>query len=127
MVSLILLSHSRKIVEGVKELAEEMAQDVPIFISGGNNEGGLGSSYELTKDAVEKALGPDGVIILFDLGSSFMTAELVLDELDEKVRERIKIVKAPLVEGAVIAAVQISIGSSLEEVEAVLKEIEMIK
>ena len=127
MVSLVLLSHSRKIVEGTKELAEEMARDAPIFVAGGTDDGEMGSSYELIKDAIEKAYGPDGVIILYDLGSSVMTAALVLEELDENMRARIKVMNAPLVEGAIAAAVEINSGASLEEVETVLKEIEMIK
>ena len=127
MVSLILLSHSRKIVEGTKELAIEMAKNAPIFVAGGTDDGGMGSSYELIKNVIEKAYGPDGAIILYDLGSSAMTAELVLEDLDEEMRARIKVMNAPLVEGAVAAAVEINSGASLEEVEMALKEIEMIK
>ena len=127
MVSLVLLSHSRKIVEGTKELAEEMAREAPIFVAGGTDDGSMGSSYELIKDTIEKAFSADGVIILYDLGSSAMTAALVLDDLDEQMRARIKLMNAPLVEGAVAAAVEINSGANLEDVEMVLKEIEMIK
>jgi len=127
VVSLVLLSHSRKIVEGTKELAEEMAREAPIFVAGGTDDGSMGSSYELIKDTIEKAFSADGVIILYDLGSSAMTAALVLDDLDEQMRARIKLMNAPLVEGAVAAAVEINSGANLEDVEMVLKEIEMIK
>ena len=127
MVSLVLLSHSRKIVEGTKELAAEMAREAPIFVAGGTDDGSMGSSYELIKDTIEKAYSADGIIILYDLGSSAMTAALVLDDLDEQMRARIKLMNAPLVEGAVAAAVEINSGANLEDVEMALKEIEMIK
>ena len=127
MVSLILISHSPKITEGVKDLAREMAKDAPIYAVGGNDDGGLGSSYERIKEAIGKAIGPDGAIILYDLGSSVMTATVVLDELDEETLSRIKVSKAPLVEGAIVAAVGIDSGQSLDDIYTSLKEIEMTK
>lgn len=125
MVSLVLISHSPKVVEGLKELVAEMADKAPVFIAGGNADGGLGSNYELIKDVLQQAYTSDGVIILYDLGSSAMTAELVLEEMDDT--EKIKIVNAPLVEGAIVAAVEINSGANFEDVLSVLEEIEMIK
>ena len=57
--------------------------------------------------ALEDIYSDDGVLVLFDLGSSYLTAELVQEsfEVDGK-RERIKIVDAALIEGAVIAAIE---------------------
>jgi len=127
MVSLILISHSQKIVEGLKDLVGEMAKGIPIFVAGGNSEGGLGSNYELIKDVIQQAQSPHGSVILFDLGSSAMTAETVLDELDDAIKSNIKIVNAPLVEGAIVAAVEIRSGASLEDILATLKDIEIIK
>jgi dihydroxyacetone kinase phosphotransfer subunit len=127
MVSLVLLSHSPGIVSGVKDLALEMASDINIYVAGGNGSGGLGSDYELIKETIEKAYTNDGIIILYDLGSSAMTASLVLDELEETKVNNIKMMNAPLVEGAIVAAVEIASGATLLEVEDTLKEIEMIK
>ena len=127
MVSLILLSHSPKIVDGIKDMLEEMAKGIPLFVAGGNSEGGLGSDYELIKDIMHKAYSTHGVVILFDLGSSFMTADTVLDEMDDAMKSKFVFARAPLVEGAIVAAVEISSGASLENVLAALKEIEMVK
>lgn len=127
MVSLILLSHSIKVVEGIKDIAGEMAKDIPIYIAGGNSEGNLGSDYENIKDVMNQASGPHGVVILYDLGSTAMTAETVLDEMENDTKSRFKIVNAPLVEGAIVAAVEIRSGATLEEVLEALKEIEIIK
>ena len=127
MVSLFLLSHSAKVVEGIKDIAAEMAKEAPIFVAGGTPDGGLGSDYELIKDTLLKAYNTDGVVILFDLGSSAMTAGLVLDELDDDVKSKIEVSNAPLVEGAIVAAVEIASGSKLEDVMGTLKDIEMVK
>ena len=127
MVSLVLLSHSPDIVSGVRDLALEMAPNANICIAGGNGSEGLGSDYELIKRTIEEAYTDDGVVILYDLGSSAMTASLVLDELGESWRSNIKMMNAPLVEGAIVAAVEIASGASLAEIEATLKEIEIIK
>ena len=127
MVSLILLSHSPKVVDGIKDIVDEMARGIPVFVAGGNGDGGLGSNYELIKGVVHQALGPDGAVILFDLGSSAMTAETVLDELDDATKSKLVVVSAPLVEGAIVAAVEIRSGASLEQVLAALKDIEIVK
>ena len=127
MVSLVLLSHSMKLVEGIKDLASEMAAGIPLYIAGGNSEGGLGSDYELIKKVLGQAQNPEGVIILYDIGSSAMMAETVLDELDDDTRSLYKIIKAPLVEGAVVASVAIKTGSNFDDTLAELKEIEIIK
>ncbi len=127
MVSLILLSHSEKIAEGLKDLAFEMAREIPIYSVGGDGSGGLGSDYEKIRETILNAYTDDGIIILFDLGSSRMTASLVLEELDEEMSQNIKILNIPLVEGAVTAAVTISSGASLNDIVESLKEIEMIK
>jgi len=127
MVGLVLISHSRKLLEGIQEIIDEMAKGIPLYLAGGNPEGGLGSNYELIKETIQKASSSEGTVILYDIGSSFMTAELVLEEFDDSISSVVKIMKAPLVEGSIVAAVEISTGASLEAVCESLKEIEMIK
>ena len=50
--------------------------------------------------------------MLFDLGSAALSLELALEELDPADRARVRVSEAPLVEGAVLAAVQASIGAA---------------
>ena len=55
---------------------------------------------------------------LVDLGSAVLSAQLAIEELvEEETRGRVRISEAPVVEGTVVAAVQASTGSSLEEVD----------
>ena len=60
----------------------------------------------------------DGVLVLMDLGSAVLSAELALDLLDEERRARVLLTAAPLVEGAVAAAVAAGLGDPLEAVAA---------
>lgn len=103
-VGIVLVSHVERLADGVRELAGQMAPDVPIAAAGGTDDGRVGTSFEKVLAAVEIADDGGGVVVLYDLGSAQMTAELVLETLDDEQRARIRVVEAPLVEGAVAAA-----------------------
>ena len=116
-VSLVVVSHSAKLAEGVVELAAQMAQgQVAIAAAGGASDGSLGTSVERILAALEQVNGPDGTLILLDLGSAAMAAEMAVEQFAASAGQPVIISPAPLVEGAVIAAVEASIGNSLEEV-----------
>ncbi len=51
-----------------------------------------------------------------DLGSAIMSAEMALDFLPDDKRANVRLIAAPVVEGAIAAAVQASLGGSLDEV-----------
>ncbi|WP_040210376.1 dihydroxyacetone kinase phosphoryl donor subunit DhaM [Clostridium polynesiense] len=127
MMSLVLLSHSRLIVQGLKALIEEMAPEVDIFVVGGTPEGGIGSDYEETQRVINEAYRSEGVVVLFDLGSTFMTAEMIIEEMEEEKKQNIKIMDAPLVEGGLTAAIAISGGGGIEEVYESLKPLKIGK
>ncbi|OMH32399.1 dihydroxyacetone kinase phosphoryl donor subunit DhaM [Tersicoccus sp. Bi-70] len=117
-VGLVIVSHSPKIAEGVRDLAAQMAADVRIVPAGGTDEGGIGTSLEVVMAAVESAQSGDGVVVLTDLGSAVMTAESVLEFLDDDARALVRVPDAPLVEGAVAAAVAAQGGADLDRVAA---------
>jgi phosphocarrier protein FPr len=64
------------------------------------------------------AQAADGVLVVMDLGSALMSAETALDFLPDAVKAKVRLCSAPLVEGAVAAAVQAMVGASLEEASA---------
>lgn len=114
-VSLVIVSHSAHLAEGVAELAGQMAHGkVAIAAAGGAIDGSLGTSMEKVMAALEQVDGPDGILVLLDLGSAVMVTEMAIEAF--VAQHRVMISPAPLVEGAVIAAVEASIGNSLEEV-----------
>lgn len=112
-VGLVVVSHSSKIADGVVELAAQMAGDVVIAAAGGTDDGRIGTSFDLVTAALEKADAGSGVVLLADLGSAVLTAETALDFVDDDTRERVRIADAPLVEGAVAAAVAAQSGGDL--------------
>jgi PTS hybrid protein len=71
---------------------------------------------------MERAVGRAGAVVLMDLGSSVLSVRAAMAELPDDVAERLEIVDAPLVEGAIAAAVTASTGASLREVAAAAEE-----
>ena len=116
-VSLVIVSHSARLAEGVVELAAQMAQGkVPIVAAGGTIDGALGTSVDKILDALRQVDGSDGILLLLDLGSAVMAAEMAVEAFAREQHYPVVISSAPLVEGAVVAAVEASIGNSLQEV-----------
>ena len=112
MVSLLIVSHSPHIAAGVKELADQMTGGaVMIAAVGGTQDGRLGTSPDQIRTACESIAGPDGVLVLVDLGSAVLSAETALEGMQHPVR----LSNAPLVEGAVLAAVEASVGGDLQQ------------
>ncbi len=144
MISLVLVSHAQTIALGTKLLAEQMATDeVQIEAAGGiaiipaktpssshTPEDGetwlLGTDAARIADAITRCWSPDGVLLLVDLGSAVLSAELALELLPEEMSKQCLISNAPLVEGAVIAALEASLGHTLEAVNAAAEGIVQI-
>ena len=120
-MSLVLVSHSKALAEGLREMVAQVAGDsVRVAAAGGTADGRLGTNAEAVLDALQATLASDadGVLVLLDLGSAWLSVELALEELSDTDRARVQVSEAPLVEGAVLAAVQASVGASLAEVAA---------
>ena len=119
MVGLVLISHSASIAEGLREMVAQVAgAEVPVATAGGTDDGRLGTSAPRVAAAIRSTLdaGADGTLILLDLGSAALSLELALEEFDDDERARLRVSEAPLVEGAILAAVQASVGATLDEV-----------
>jgi phosphocarrier protein FPr len=119
MIGIVLVSHSHAIAEGAAELARQMGgEDVRIETAGGleGPDHAIGTDAVLVQQAIERAWSDEGVLVLMDLGSAVLSAEMALELLPEELRDRVLLTEAPFVEGAVAAAVTARIGASLEEV-----------
>lgn len=117
-VGLVLVSHSAKIAEGLTEILAEVSGNVTVIGAGGRDDGGIGTSFTLVSAALSAADSGDGVLVLADLGSAVLTAETALELLDPDVAARCIVSPAPLVEGAVAAAVAAQLGDDLAAVAA---------
>jgi phosphoenolpyruvate---glycerone phosphotransferase subunit DhaM len=121
LVSLVLVSHSKSLAEGLRDMVVQVAGDsVHVAAAGGTADGRLGTNAEAIADALRAILADsgDGILVLLDLGSAWLSVEMALEELSDTERARIHVSEAPLVEGAVLAAVQASVGGTLPEVAA---------
>ncbi|MFW5748216.1 MAG: dihydroxyacetone kinase phosphoryl donor subunit DhaM [Chloroflexota bacterium] len=119
MIAIVLVSHSHYVARGTKDLADQMSQGrVKIFSAGGLDETNIGTNVERIHKALTDAMNPDGVLVLLDLGSAVLSAQMAVDMLPEADQQRVLLSEAPLVEGAIIAAVEASLGHDLEKVNA---------
>jgi PTS hybrid protein len=119
MIGIVIVSHSSKIAEGVTELANQMSQGrVAVIPAGGVDEETIGTNAERIHEAIKRAQGGDGVLVLLDLGSAVMSAQMAIDMLPEEEQATIKLSEAPLVEGAIIATVEASLGHDVDKVNA---------
>ncbi|WP_080876013.1 dihydroxyacetone kinase phosphoryl donor subunit DhaM [Oceanobacillus timonensis] len=120
-VGIILVSHSQKITEGLKDLILEMNGDqVNVHAAGGTDDGRLGTSATIIMNEIEELGNCENILIFYDMGSALMSAETAIDLLDEDVQTKCKIVEGPLVEGAFVASVQSTITN---DVDVILKEV----
>ena len=118
MVGIVVVSHSRALARAALALATQMvAGETPrVALAAGLDEETFGTNPVSVREAIEEVDSPDGVVVLCDLGSAILSAEMALEFLADDVRERVVISPAPLVEGLVMALVTASGGASASEV-----------
>jgi dihydroxyacetone kinase phosphotransfer subunit len=117
-VGLVIVSHSAQLAAGVAELAGQMVQGkIPIAAAGGGMDDILGTSADKILSAIQSLENADGVLVLLDLGSAILSTEMALEMLGEEESKRVRLSFAPLVEGAVAAALEAALGHSLAEVQ----------
>lgn len=115
MVGVLIVSHSKKAAEGIYELAVQMAgKDHRVVAVGGMEDGSIGTDAIRIKEGIEQANGGEGVVLLADLGSGILSSQMAIDLLKEDIP--VQIADAPILEGAISAAVQAAIGGNLKEV-----------
>lgn len=114
-VGLILVSHSAKLAEGLADLLSQVAgPTVPIVTAAGAVDGSLGTNGGAVLEAMQRAAADGGAVVLVDLGSSILAVRAALAELSDEELARVALADAPLVEGAMSAAVAASTGCTLE-------------
>ena len=128
MLSIVLVSHSKTLVEGLGELLAQMNHDdVKITFAGGidNDESPIGTDAMKVLAAIQEGLhnyNPKfkdkfkGVIVFMDIGSALMATETALDFLTDEEKEKVFISEGPIVEGSIVA-----LGSALSNLS--MKEI----
>ncbi|MBD2431708.1 MULTISPECIES: phosphoenolpyruvate--protein phosphotransferase [Fischerella] len=125
MIGIVIVSHSRRLAEGVRELALQMVQGhVPIALAAGIDDPAnpLGTDAMQVYEAIASVYSDDGVLVLMDLGSALMSAEMALEFFPSEQQQHIHLCAAPLVEGAIAAVVAASSNSDIQWVITEVQE-----
>jgi dihydroxyacetone kinase phosphotransfer subunit len=123
-VGIVIVSHSPDVAKGAADMVRQMVgTGVPLAWTGGNPEGGLGTSVEGILGAIEAAWSEAGVAILVDLGGAETNSEMAIEMLAPERQGRVVICDAPVVEGAVMAATEAWGGSDLATVKHTAEEL----
>jgi len=119
VVGIVIVSHSKQLALGAQELAAQMVQGkISLAVAAGVDDptNPLGTDPIQVYQAISSVFSEDGVIVLMDLGSALMSAEMALEFLPPAQRDKIYLCDAPLVEGAIAATVAASTGKNVQEV-----------
>ena len=123
-VGIVIVSHSPDVAKGAADMVRQMVgRGVPLAWTGGNPEGGLGTSVEGILAAIDSAWSEAGVAILVDLGGAETNSEMAIEMLPAERQGRVVICDAPVVEGAVMAATEAWGGSDLATVKRTAEEL----
>ena len=119
MVGLVIVSHSRALADALVDLVKQVSRvDIPLAVAAGVGPERQEFGTDATEiiEAIEKVYSEDGVLILMDLGSAVMSAEMALELLPPEKQDKVRFCAAPIVEGAIAAGVQVGLGGSLEDI-----------
>jgi multiphosphoryl transfer protein len=113
MVGIVVVSHSVNLAGAAVDLALQMVQgSVPrIEIAAGTSDDRLGTDAVRVSEAIAAADDGDGVVVIMDLGSAVLSAELALELLPE--RHNTRLVPAAFVEGIFAAVISAAAGAEL--------------
>lgn len=124
MIGIVAVSHSARLGEAALELALQMVHDGEVRVrvaagAGVDAEGVpiLGTDAVAVSAAIDElATECDGVLVLMDLGSAVLSAELAVELRSSDVP--VRLAPAPFVEGLLAAVVSAAAGGSLDTVAA---------
>ena len=119
MVGLVIVSHSRELAIALSNLVQQVTPvEIPLAISAGvgDDRKEFGTDAVEISEAIQSVYSPSGVLVMMDLGSAVLSAQMALDLLPPEMTDNIRFCAAPLIEGAIAAGVQVGLGSDLQTV-----------
>lgn len=118
MIGIVVVSHSPRLAQAAVDLALEMVSGArpSIAIAAGAGDGIIGTDAVRVSEAIAEVASPDGVLVMMDLGSAVLSAEMAL-EFDAAPGIEVRLTSAPFVEGLLAAVVRAAGGASLDDVE----------
>jgi phosphocarrier protein FPr len=121
MIGIVVVSHSRPLARAAVALAGEMVPPEArpkIAVAAGLDDETFGTDAQAIADAIQEVDSADGVVVLTDLGSAILSAEMALELIHPAVADHTQLAAAPLIEGLVAAVVTAGGGADLEAVVA---------
>jgi len=117
MIGIVVVSHSRALAEAAVALATQMTGEggPAVRVAAGTPDGGLGTDAAEIAEAIDAVASDDGVLVLMDLGSALLSADLARELVTTDAR--IALSSAPFVEGLVTAVVTAAGGAGLDAVQ----------
>src|SRR5262245_16989985 len=119
-VGIVVVSHSHALAAAAYDLAAEMLADQPVRVAlaAGLDDTTFGTDATRISAAIEEVDSGAGVVVLMDIGSAVLSAELALELLPDEQRDRVSLCSGPLVEGLLAASVSAGGGASRPDVAA---------
>lgn len=117
MIGIVLVSHSKALGEALADLVQQVSTEpirIAVAAGAGEDYDEFGTDTLQIMQAIEQVYEDDGVLLLMDLGSAILSAEMAVELLPPEMQEKILFCPAPLIEGAIAAGVQAGLGSDLE-------------
>jgi PTS hybrid protein len=109
---IVIVSHVKEIGEGLTRLIREVAQDVPITVAAGLEQGEVGTSFEKIMAAFDEN-SAQTLLAFYDLGSAKMNLEMAIDATEKNVL----LFDTALIESAYTAAALLQVDTSLEAIK----------
>ena len=112
MVGIVVVSHSPDLAQAAVGLALQMVNGPAprIGIAAGTSDDRFGTDAAAVAEAVVAADEGEGVVVIMDLGSAVLSAELAL-ELLSKPSSQVRLVPAAFVEGIFAAVISAAGGA----------------
>ncbi|MDV7104979.1 phosphoenolpyruvate--protein phosphotransferase [Vibrio sp. TH_r3] len=119
MVSIVIVSHSKQLAEGVLELAQQMSQGkVVMTIAAGvdDPDNPIGTDAIAIMTAIDEVFSTQGVLVLVDMGSAILSTDMALELLEPEQANVVHVCAAPLIEGTMAASVAAAAGMPMQQV-----------
>ncbi len=118
LIGLVLVVHSPDVARGLAAMIAQAAGSVPVAIAAGTDVGALGTSEPAVLHALRAVLVEPsaGAVVLLDLNSAVLALEMAIEELEPTERDRVRVSRGPLVEGALAASIAAAGGGALGDV-----------
>lgn len=119
---IVIMSHSTDIAQGIHNLLDEVAKNVSITHAGGDEDGGIGTSFDAALEMIENN-PKEKLLAFFDLGSAKMNLEMAIEMSDKEVT----VYSVSVVEGAYTAAALLQADADIDAIESQLAELKINK